>query len=71
MYHLRAIFKSGSDAGKVLDQFYDGASFSSIWMDAQTYVDEIVSETIEMSEIIYTAKWYNTIKPWKAQLLLR
>jgi hypothetical protein len=56
MYHLRAIFKSGSDAGKVLDQFYDGASFSSIWMDAQTYVDEIVSETIEMSEIIYTAK---------------
>ncbi len=56
MYHFRAIFKSGTDAGKVLDQFYDGASFSPIWMDAQKYVDEIISETIEMCEIIYTAK---------------
>ncbi|MBT5102746.1 MAG: hypothetical protein HOA40_05240 [Porticoccaceae bacterium] len=56
MHHFRAIFKSGSEAGKVLDQFYAGASFSSIWIEAQQYVDEIVSETIEVCEVIYTAK---------------
>ena len=56
MFHFRAVFKSGGEAGKVLDEFYSGASFGSAWADAQEYVDEIVSETVELCQVIYTAE---------------
>ena len=56
MFHFRAVFKTGGEAGKVLDEFYAGASFGSIWADAQVFVDEIVSETVELCQIIYTAE---------------
>ena len=56
MFHFRAIFNNGAEAGKALDGFYAGASFSTIWADAQEYVDGIVSETVELCQVIYTAK---------------
>ncbi len=56
MFHFRAIFNTGKEAGKALDGFYAGASYASIWAEAQEYVDEIVTETIELCQVIYSAK---------------
>ena len=56
MFHFRAIFNTGKEAGKALDGFYAGASYASIWAEAQEYVDEIVNETIEVCQVIYSAK---------------
>ena len=54
MYHLRMITDTGANTGKILDEYFDNAAWSTIWADAQQYVDEIVNETIETCETIYT-----------------
>ena len=52
--HLRMITDTGANMGKILDKYFDNASWSQIWFDAQEYVDEDVNETIEFCETIYT-----------------
>tara|TARA_Y100001970_G_scaffold160013_1_gene195783 strand:- start:259 stop:951 length:693 start_codon:yes stop_codon:yes gene_type:complete len=54
VFHVRGITDSASESGKIADQYFAGAAFGKIWDDSMQYVDEIVSETVEECEIIYT-----------------
>ena len=54
VFHLRAVTDTASQSGKVADEYFAGASYGKIWDSAFQYVDEIVSETVEECEIIYT-----------------
>ena len=54
VFHLRAVTDTASQSGKVADEYFAGASYGKIWDTAFQYVDEIVSETVEECEIIYT-----------------
>ena len=55
MYHVRAISNSAAESGAVLDDYYAGASWGKIWQESLKYVDEVVTDTMEKCEIIYTA----------------
>ena len=54
VFHLRAVTDTASQSGKVADDYFAGASYGKIWDSSFQYVDEIVSETVEECEIIYT-----------------
>ena len=55
VFHLRAVTIDGAASGRVADDYFAGAEYGQIWDNAfAKYVDEIVSETIESCEIIYT-----------------
>ena len=54
VFHLRAVTDTASQSGKVADEYFAGASYGKIWDSSFQYVDEIVSETVEECEIIYT-----------------
>ena len=54
VFHVRAVSQSAGELGKVIDEYFAGASWASIWNDSAQYVDEIVSDTIEHCQIIYT-----------------
>jgi len=54
VFHVRAVSQSAGDLGKVIDEYFEGASWASIWNDSAQYVDDIVSDTIEHCQIIYT-----------------
>ena len=54
VFHLLAVTYTASQSGKVADEYFAGASYGKIWDSAFQYVDEIVSETVEECEIIYT-----------------
>jgi hypothetical protein len=45
---------SAGELGRVVDDYFAGGSWSSIWDEAAQYVDNIVSDTIEHCQIIYT-----------------
>ena len=40
--------------GKIIDEYFRGASWANTWDEAQQYVDEEVEETFEYCETIYT-----------------
>ena len=54
VFHVRAVSQSASELGKVVDEYFAGASWAQIWDESAKYVDEIVSDTIEHCQIIYT-----------------
>lgn len=55
VFHLRAVTIDGAASGRVADDYFAGAEYGQIWDNAfAKYVDEIVSETVESCEIIYT-----------------
>ena len=55
-FHLRTIHESGADAGRIIDENLAGASWGSLWDEAQQYVDEIVEETVEQCQTIYSSE---------------
>jgi hypothetical protein len=55
-FHMRTIHESGADAGRIIDEYLAGASWGSLWDEAQQYVDEIVEETVEQCQIIYSSE---------------
>ena len=54
VFHVRAVSQTAGDLGKVIDEYYAGGSWAAIWNESAQYVDEIVSDTIEHCQIIYT-----------------
>ena len=54
VFHVRAVSQTAGDLGKVIDEYYAGRSWAAIWNESAQYVDEIVSDTIEHCQIIYT-----------------
>ena len=54
VFHMRGITDSASESGKIADAYFAGAEFGKIWDASMQYVDEIVSETVEECEIIFT-----------------
>ena len=55
-FHLRTIHENGADAGRIIDEYLAGASWGSLWDEAQQYVDEIVEETVEQCQTIYSSE---------------
>jgi hypothetical protein len=54
--YLRTVSKSYGASGKILDDAYAGADWINTWYEALALVDEVLSDTFEQGEIIYTAK---------------
>jgi hypothetical protein len=53
--HLRVVTNTAAENGKVVDEYYSGASYGKIWDEAfATYVSEVVRQTTEFCQIIYT-----------------
>jgi hypothetical protein len=55
MYHVRAVSNTASESGAALDDYYAGAKWGDIWRESLKFVDEVVTDTMEKCEIIYTA----------------
>ena len=51
---IRAILDSAKESGQLMDDFFSGASWSSLWLKARM-ISEITSDTVEICEQIYTA----------------
>jgi hypothetical protein len=51
--HMRAVFRTAADFGKVLDEYYAGASFGAPWDEAFGYVTRIASDYIQECEQVY------------------
>ena len=56
MFHLRAVGNSSAETGAAIDDYFSGASWGRVWDASQEYVDEVVNETLENCQIIYTAE---------------
>ena len=54
VFHLRAVAPTGGEQGRIIDDYFAGAEWSKIWDESLQYVDEEVSDTIEVCETIYT-----------------
>ena len=55
MFHLRAVGNSSAETGAAIDDYFSGASWGRVWDASQEYVDEVVNETLENCQIVYTA----------------
>ena len=55
MYHVRAVSNTAAESGAALDDYYSGAKWGDIWRESLKFVDEVVTDTMEKCEIIYTA----------------
>ena len=55
MYHVRAVSNTAAESGAALDDYYAGAKWGDIWRESLKFVDEVVTDTMEKCEIIYTA----------------
>lgn len=53
--HLRAVSPSYGESGKVIDEAFSGAAWMSIWAEAMTLVDEVITDNFERCQIIYLA----------------
>jgi predicted DNA-binding antitoxin AbrB/MazE fold protein len=56
MFHLRAVGNSSAETGAAIDDYFSGASWGRVWDASQEYVDEVVNETLENCQIVYTAE---------------
>ena len=55
VHHLRVVTDNASESGKVVDEYYAGASYGKIWDAAfAKYVTKTLRETTEMCQVIYT-----------------
>ena len=54
--HMRAVFRTPADFGRVLDEYYAGAEFGAPWNEAFSHVSRVVSDYIQECEQIYAAQ---------------
>ncbi len=53
--HLRVVTNTAAESGKVVDEYFAGASYGKIWDQAfAKYVTRVVRQTTEFCETIYT-----------------
>jgi hypothetical protein len=51
------ITRSGHDyEGQIADEYFAGASWGRIWEKSRTMIDEVISDTYELCEQIYSAE---------------
>ncbi len=53
---VRAISPTARESGQIADEYFAGASWGRIWEKSRALVDEVVSDTYEVCEQIYTAE---------------
>ena len=53
---VRAISPTARESGQIADEYFAGASWGRIWEESRALVDEVVSDTYEVCEQIYTAE---------------
>ena len=53
---VRAISPTAKESGQIADEYFAGASWGRIWEKSRALVDEVVSDTYELCEQIYTAE---------------
>ena len=53
---VRAISPTARESGQIADEYFAGASWGRIWEKSRALVDEVVSDTYELCEQIYTAE---------------
>ncbi len=53
---VRAISPTARESGQIADEYFAGASWGRIWEKTRALVDEVVSDTYEVCEQIYTAE---------------
>ena len=54
-YHVRGSHANSEDAGDIIDRAYAGAASTALYLKLVSLADEIVSDTYESCQIIYTA----------------
>ena len=55
-YHVRGSHANSEDAGDIIDRAYAGAASTALYLKLVSLADEIVSDTYEACQIIYTAE---------------
>jgi len=53
---VRAISPTARESGQIADEYFAGASWGRIWEESRALVDEVVSDTYEVCEQIYTSE---------------
>lgn len=53
---VRAISPTARESGQIADEYFAGASWGPIWERSRALVDEIVSDTYELCEQIYSTE---------------
>ena len=53
---VRAISPTARESGQIADEYFAGAPWGHIWEKSRALVDEVVSDTYELCEQIYTAE---------------
>ena len=53
---VRAISPTARESGQIADEYFAGASWGRIWEKSRALVDEVVSDTYELCEQIYTSE---------------
>ena len=53
---VRAISPTARESGQIADAYFAGASWGRIWEKSRALIDEVVSDTYEVCEQIYTAE---------------
>ena len=53
---VRAISPTARESGEIADEYFGGASWGPIWEKSRALVDEVVSDTYELCEQIYSAE---------------
>ena len=53
---VRAISPTARESGQIADEYFAGASWGRIWEKSRALIDEVVSDTYEVCEQIYTAE---------------
>ena len=53
---VRAISPTARESGQIADEYFAGASWGRIWEKSRTMIDEVVSDTCELCEQIYSAE---------------
>ena len=53
---VRAISPTARESGQIADKYFAGASWGRIWEKSRALVDEVVSDTYEVCEQIYTSE---------------
>ena len=53
---VRAISPTARESGQIADKYFAGASWGRIWEKSRALVDEVVSDTYELCEQIYSAE---------------
>ncbi len=53
---LRGISPNASETGRLIDDYYAGAAWGQLYLEASSLIDEVVRDTYEECQQIYTAE---------------